>query len=59
MTQRLPLLIVVFSFVIALCFHTMALMNMAPIIVTSPILFVTILLNLHFMNTRKQFRGFK
>ncbi|RIW27244.1 hypothetical protein D3H55_23190 [Bacillus salacetis] len=51
----LLILFIVLSFTI----NIFGLMHLYPIYLTSPLLFLSLLLMVHYINNRKKFRGFK
>ncbi|XXM73874.1 hypothetical protein ACQ0QQ_08310 [Lysinibacillus sphaericus] len=49
------IVLIIFSFII----HILGLMNLIPLLITAPILFLSLLIFFYSIGNRKRFRGFK
>ncbi|OIU72501.1 hypothetical protein [Rossellomorea aquimaris] len=49
------IVLIIFSFII----HILGLMNLIPLLITAPILFLSLLIFFYSLGNRKRFRGFK
>jgi hypothetical protein len=52
-------IISIISIITSFLFHLLGLMNLAPLIITTPLLFFTIFIFFMMINNHKRFRGFK
>ncbi|NMD71514.1 hypothetical protein HHO41_14505 [Bacillus sp. DNRA2] len=48
----------VIAFAVVFGYHLLALLNLVPLYVTSPLLFITLFLIVTYLNNRKKFKGF-
>ncbi|MBD1383068.1 hypothetical protein IC621_22965 [Bacillus sp. IB182487] len=53
-----PLIIAVAAIVFTFFLNILGLMKMAPLFITSPLLFITILVTIYLVSHRKTFKGF-
>ncbi|MCD4837739.1 MULTISPECIES: hypothetical protein [Neobacillus] len=56
--KKITLPLMILFFVIAFFLHILALLNIFPIIISVPLLFLAILIPIVFINNRKRFKGF-
>jgi type III secretory pathway component EscR len=47
------------GFIIAFYLQLLGMMNLLPLLVTTPLLFIVIVIIMHSANNRKRFKGFK
>jgi hypothetical protein len=59
MKPQLKLALLVLFIVLSFFINVFGLMHLYPIYLTSPLLFISLLLLLHYMNNRKKFKGFR
>jgi energy-coupling factor transporter transmembrane protein EcfT len=59
MNPRLKLILLISFIVFAFTVNIFGLMKIYPILVTSPLLFLSLLLLILYFNNRKRFKGFK
>ncbi|MGX1194798.1 hypothetical protein [Metabacillus sp. SLBN-84] len=58
MNNRIPLLISFVILLISFFLNVLGLMEMFPLLISSPLLFVSIFVTLYFVNHRNTFKGF-
>jgi len=56
--SHLPLVVFILFIILSLMLNIFGLMNLMPLYVTSPLLFLAIFLLIYFISDRKRFKGF-
>ncbi|WP_456271798.1 hypothetical protein [Bacillus sp. AK031] len=59
MNPRFKLILLILFILFAFTVNIFGLMNLYPILVTSPLLFLSLLMLFLYINNRKRFKGFK
>jgi hypothetical protein len=59
MKPQYKLALLILFIVLAFIINIFGLMHLYPIYLTSPILFFSLLMLLHYLNNRKRFKGFR
>ncbi|WP_413302010.1 hypothetical protein AA0X95_22965 [Bacillus sp. 1P10SD] len=55
---KIPVIVMIIFALGAFFLHLLALLNVFPLLLSTPILFFAILIIVHYINDRKRFRGF-
>jgi hypothetical protein len=56
--RKFPFVILILFIFMAFFLHLLALMNVFPLLLSTPIMFISIFIMVMFMNDRKRFKGF-
>ncbi len=56
--KNIPLIVMLLFIIFAFLFNLLGLMNLVSIFITSPILFIALLLFISYLNNRNRFKGF-
>ncbi|MDQ1147074.1 hypothetical protein QE429_003901 [Bacillus sp. SORGH_AS 510] len=56
--SKLPVIAMILFVFVAFFLHLLALMKIFPLLISTPILFLALLIIVHNINNRKRFRGF-
>ncbi|MDQ0153909.1 hypothetical protein [Robertmurraya andreesenii] len=56
--KKLPIGLMLLFIIITFLFNLLGLMHLVSIFITSPLLFLAILIFVHYLNDRNRFRGF-